>query len=166
MKIPKHMTRKVLEVSGQPIPFGQNNKTRQKRDQPWVAVSFAQDGPRTVATVPIILANEMNRRGYHWAKRMRLKHEQWTGCRIAFAGQKPPALPLLVTLTRFYAGRGKPWDESALPDGFKAVQDWIADWLIPGLPIGIADGDHRISWLYRQEKSERVGIRVEISPRP
>lgn len=147
------------------IDFGLNKATRARQIKPWVESNIVQHASRIVADIPVEICNELNRPGYHWAKRMRLKHEQWTGLRVTFAGVSPPPLPVTVVLWRLYAGAGKPWDSDGLPGGFKSMRDWLADWLIPGLPTGVADSDERITWRYGQERSDRCGVRVEVIPR-
>lgn len=70
-------------------------------------------------------------------------------------------LPCNVVLTRI----GKACDsEDNLRFAFKTVKDKVADIIIPGLKIGRADGDPRISWEYKQEpKGKRKdGFRIEI----
>lgn len=165
MKLPKHLTKKVLEISGEPIRFSQNRKTRAKRDRPWIALSSVQTAFSVLVEIPVMVHSESNLRG-HWAKRLRRKHEQWAACHAGFAKLTRPILPSegiwSICLTRLYCPPGKPFDESALPDAFKGIQDWVADWMIPGMPIGIADGDRRLRWSYAQQKSSKVGIRIAI----
>ncbi len=72
----------------------------------------------------------------------------------------PPALPLIVTVTRVAPGRGlDPHDN--LPGACKHVVDAVAKWL------GIDDRDPRVSWRYDQRADGRtvgVGIRIEVRP--
>ncbi len=57
-------------------------------------------------------------------------------------------------------------EEENLRMSFKYIKDYIADFLIPGLARGRADGDKRIKWDYGQEKGKpkQYSIRIEILP--
>ena len=76
------------------------------------------------------------------------------------ATRTPPALPLLVTVTRVAPGRGLDAHDN-LPGACKHVVDAVAKWL------GIDDRDPRVSWRYDQKadgKTVGVGIRIEVRP--
>jgi hypothetical protein len=94
----------------------------------------------------------------HWRKRhkrtVQQKKQVW-----AYLSEEQPMLTLpchihLIRLSPRYL------DHDNLPGSFKHVIDAIADYIIPGLKPGRADGDSRLSWSYSQEKSKKKGIRV------
>ena len=58
-----------------------------------------------------------------------------------------------IMLTRLAPKR---LDTGNNPSAMKAIQDGIAD------ALKINDGDERIDWIYKQEKSKVYGVRVRI----
>lgn len=72
---------------------------------------------------------------------------------------KQVKLPCKIGLTRLSTRK---LDDDNLVGAFKWIRDEIADCLIPGQAKGRADGDQRLSWEYRQQKSPLPRIRVEI----
>jgi hypothetical protein len=72
-------------------------------------------------------------------------------------GTIPPALPLVVTITRLSAGT---MDEDNLAAGCKSVRDGVSDWL--GLKSDRTPG---LTWRYAQERAPRgtYAVRVEIA---
>lgn len=87
------------------------------------------------------------------ARKQRASVDMVLRCKLG----SPPALPLIVTVTRVAPGRGlDPHDN--LPGACKHVVDAIAVWL------GIDDRDPRITWRYDQRADGHtvgVGIRME-----
>ena len=55
-----------------------------------------------------------------------------------------------------------------LPAALKCVIDTVADFLVPGLQPGRADGDKRIKWELKQEKGKpkETSLRIKIIPSP
>ena len=71
-----------------------------------------------------------------------------------------PALPCSVTLTRRGVGQ---MDADNCIYACKPARDTIADWLLPGLAAGRADGDERITWHYKQEQGYPYALIIEIN---
>ena len=73
-----------------------------------------------------------------------------------------PSVPCTIILTRVSPRKFDPHDNLRM--AFKPLVDIIADTLIPGLRKGIADGDERLTWVYRQEKGipKQYQIKVEF----
>lgn len=96
----------------------------------------------------------------HWRVRhKRSKHQKneiW-----AFLHQEKPILPMPchVLLIRLSP---RQLDSDNLQGAFKYIRDAVADYLIPGLRPGRADGDDRIQWSYQQQKSSLKGICVKF----
>ena len=68
-------------------------------------------------------------------------------------------LPCHIKLTRLSS---RSLDDDNLLFAFKSIRDYIADKLIPGLQIGRADGDKRITWEYAQETEKKQAVKIEI----
>lgn len=97
----------------------------------------------------------------HWAKSY-IKNKKAQAAILYFiTPHNRPPLPCLVTLTRIAP---REFDYDNLVSSFKNTRDTIADWLIPGLAPGRADGDKRITWEYKQEKRnpKEHALRIEI----
>lgn len=71
-----------------------------------------------------------------------------------------PALPCVVILTRRGIGR---MDFDNVVYSLKPARDTLADWLLPGMAAGRADGDERITWHYKQEQGYPYALIVEIN---
>jgi len=109
------------------------------------------------------LASLLNCREHWGARRERTKRQRGNAClRMANAlndlritGGRLPLLPLRIIITRFGP---RPLDTDNLSSSAKAVRDGIAD------SLGIDDGNPaQATWEYRQEKSRRYLVRVEIT---
>ena len=68
-------------------------------------------------------------------------------------------LPCHVNLIRHCT---REYDYVNLVASMKGLQDQVADKIIPGLAMGRADGDKRITWDFKQAKDKNVGVTVEI----
>lgn len=71
-----------------------------------------------------------------------------------------PALPCTVTLMRRGIGQ---MDFDNVVYALKPARDTLADWLLPGLAAGRADGDERITWHYKQEQGYPYALIIEIN---
>lgn len=103
--------------------------------------------------------NELN--AMHWSKRHKNTkvQKQLTRFHLNNVMAKSEGLPCTVKLTR-YGPRKLDYDN--LLGAFKAIRDEVADYLIPGLAPGQADGDERITWQYEQESAKSHGYEIEI----
>src|SRR5574338_709033 len=120
--------------------------------------------------IPIRIESEANMGGKrsgrlissHWSQKFKRNRTQkfCVGLDLLASGYKPN-LPCCVKLVRI-APRNL--DEDNLIYAFKKIKDVVADYIIPGLAPGRADGDKRIKWEYDQEKGEpkEYAIRIEI----
>jgi hypothetical protein len=81
---------------------------------------------------------------------------------LTLKSKGPISLPCKIHLTRIAP---RSLDGDNLPNAFKSITDDIADFLIPGLPRGHADGDSRLEWQYSQEKGhpKEYALRIEIT---
>lgn len=113
--------------------------------------------------VPVAVVSEANQRE-HWAVKVKRKQKQQFATVCVLAGRRPkPVGPLTITLTRRMGKDGlgrknvKLMDSDNLAGAFKHIRDALAKWL------GRDDGDPSLTWLYRQEPSDRreVGVRIE-----
>lgn len=68
-------------------------------------------------------------------------------------------MPCHIQLTRLSP---RMLDSDNLQGALKYIRDSVADYLIPGLQPGRADGDTRLSWSYSQEKAKTKGIRISF----
>lgn len=120
----------------------------------FVDLAWSADG--YALTLPLQVISEANQRE-HWASKHRRTQAQRrtvaTAWRAAY-GSRRPALPCVVTFTRF---GGQPLDqEDNLNVAFKGCRDEIA------AILGVNDRDPRVCWKYRQEPGGRVGIRIAL----
>ncbi len=69
-------------------------------------------------------------------------------------------LPIHITITRIAPRK---LDDDNLPQATKHLRDCIADYFIPGLAPGRADGDSRLTWSYEQEKGKPNEYAVRIT---
>jgi|SRR5271166_1515737 len=111
----------------------------------------------------------------HWSvKDDRRKWQQFLIRALFNSWNDEIKLPCIVKLTRLSPRR---LDDDNNIFAFKKIRDEISECLIPEkrksyvnkkgkiVPIkGRADSDPRITWLYDQEKSPSLGIRIEIEP--
>ncbi len=113
--------------------------------------------------IPLKICNEANS-SEHWTKKSKRHKDQKKQISIIWMIKKPPEIPLPchVILTRI-APRKLDVNDN-LPISFKWVYDSICEHIIPGLAIGRADGDDRITVGYKQEKGKvrEYAIIIEI----
>jgi hypothetical protein len=98
----------------------------------------------------------------HWTKKHKRRKTQHDLMTLYFNQlDLKPSLPCLIKLIRIAP---RPFDEDNLLLAFKFFRDMLANLLIPGLPMGKADGDPRITWSYSQEKGlpKTYAVRIEI----
>lgn len=76
-----------------------------------------------------------------------------------------PSLPITVSMCRVAPLE---FDYVNLVGSMKQIQDVLADWLIPGLAPGRADGDKRIKWEFLQRKGspKEVALEIQLSNNP
>lgn len=116
---------------------------------------------KTILTIPLKTVSPNVTNTQHWRIRRKLSKIQKASVYYALLAAYPkPTVPCQVTITRIAS---RAMDQDNLGGALKTVIDTIADFLIPNLPPGKADGDPRISWVYNQEKGSREQeIRIEI----
>jgi hypothetical protein len=108
-----------------------------------------------------------------FAKTKRHKLQQFFIRQLFNQENRAVPLPCLVTCTRL--ARGYMDEEDNLRMAFKWIKDQIGACLFPEKSViyvtkkgvikenrGHADSDPRVKWAYKQEKSSRLGIRIEI----
>lgn len=105
---------------------------------------------RIEITLPIKIVSELNLRE-HWTKKHR-RHKRWH--KLVWAAllqhRGKIILPCCVTLIR---EAPRALDADNLMGAFKSLRDYVADQIIPGLKMGQADHDERITWGYMQLKT-------------
>jgi len=86
----------------------------------------------------------------HWRARHKRNNQQSNAVVQSIKiHEKALSLPCTVTLTRV-GPRALDYDNMVY--SLKKTRDTIASILIPGLKPGRADGDKRITWIYKQAK--------------
>jgi hypothetical protein len=118
-------------------------------------------------TIPLtkdLIPSEANRGGEHHMVKHRRRKKQKFLIR-AYLNRyipTPEETPYIFTLTRISSGTLDVHDN--LPGCFKPWVDFIADYMIPGLPIGHADSNPRLKWVYAQEKGKpkEYALKAEI----
>ena len=153
------LSRREAAAFGKPAPM-RRTKTRMIS---WVRTDVEEKPLRWTVWVPIRVVSESNRKG-HGILAYKRAQEQRAGLKIAFNQIViRPAVPCRIRLVRLYRPQDHSIDkDDNLPASFKAIKDWIADYLIPGKPPGIADGSPLLAWDYDQETKPHVGVRIEI----
>jgi len=102
-------------------------------------------------TIPIKIISELNVQE-HWRKKYARHKKLQKIINLMFSRYRGTiTLPCCVTLTRVAP---RDLDYVNFIGSLKALQDYVADQIIPGLPMGRADGDPRITWKYEQEKGK------------
>jgi hypothetical protein len=108
--------------------------------------------------------SESNQREHWSAKAQRAKDQRYTvfyNLR-SFGPQKPPPLPVAVTLVRIAP---RELDDDNLRSALKACRDGVADYLATGYLTG-DDRQDGLTWLYHQErrKPREYGVEITITP--
>lgn len=109
--------------------------------------------------IPIRILSEANNTD-HWTKKHKRKKIQSFLIKHSL---KNVHIPVPVTINLIRQGvTSHMLDFDNLVACMKFPKDIIADLILPGLPPGRADGDHRISWKYDQQKGKSYALIVEI----
>jgi hypothetical protein len=123
-----------------------------------IQCAAAQQSPR-IAQVEVMLAshtvstNVMNAEPWHVRGARARTHRR--AAYLALMAQQPlPALPVVVTLTRF--GKRLLDGDNLSGSTMKAIRDGVQD------AYAVDDADPRYEWRYRQEKSKDYGVGIEI----
>lgn len=113
--------------------------------------------------LPIRTVSEANQRE-HWSVKAKRKKQQTSSValvtrgELAIRGMWDPGRwdgwPMRITLTRYGVRR---LDADNLAGAFKGIQDGIAK------ALGVDDGDERLTWVYAQEKSNKLRIGVVVT---
>ena len=128
---------------------------------------------KIVWEIPLKTVSEANS-SEHWTVSSKRHRQQQFFVRALFHGLKDPVpVPCTVKLTRL---NSRALDDDNLISSMKWIRDEVSECVFPekrtsyvknGRIItikGRADCDPRIKWEYAQEKSPRMGIRIEIEP--
>lgn len=99
------------------------------------------------------LVNPLNNRK-HWRTVSKRGRDEKAAVAAALRGRTPPALPVVVTITRVSPGR---LDDDGATASAKHVRDSVAAWL------GCDDADSRVRFVVTQAKG-KAGVRVEARP--
>jgi hypothetical protein len=131
-----------------------------------------KDGP-IVWTIPIRTVSEANTKEHWTVSSRRHQQQQWFIRRQFLVDERKVMLPCTVKLVRL-GGRFLDKDDN-LPMSFKWIRDEIAECIFPEKNVqyvdkkgkirslkGRLDDSPLIKWEYDQEKSNRMGIRIEI----
>lgn len=115
---------------------------------------------RIAWTFPLRTVSELNS-SQHWTVKSKRHKSQKIKTKTVLKKEiQDVTLPCHIKLTRFAPQLLDAFDN--LPSSLKYVVDAICELLIPGLAIGRADGDKRISISCYQEKARKHSIKVEI----
>jgi hypothetical protein len=130
---------------------------------------------KIVWELPLKTCDETNAYEKPYMKTKRHKQQQFF-IRLLFNNEnKPVPLPCSITFVRL--GPRFMDEEDNLRMAFKWIKDQAGACIFPEKSViyitkqgkvrenmGHADSDPRIKWNYKQEKSSRLGIRIEIEP--
>ena len=99
----------------------------------------------------------------HWRTKHARAKKQKKLVRLILSADEPSfLLPVKIIVTRLSS---RSLDIDNLGGALKYVIDGVADYILPGLAPGRADGDKRISWELKQEKSKEKGVKIEVYAR-
>jgi hypothetical protein len=109
-------------------------------------------------TLPIKITSPANGSHGHWSADAKRRKDQRTITKWGLRPLPPPALPVVVTLTRIGV---RDLDDDNLAAGFKSVRDEVAAWL------GCGDGKKDpITWVYEQQRGEPRQYAITIAVEP
>jgi hypothetical protein len=116
---------------------------------------------RIEISLPFKIQSESNLREHWRVSHARHKKMRRTVTLAFYPYRNSFRLPCTVTITRI-APRELDFDN--LISGCKYLRDYVADQIIPGLKMGQADHDPRITWVYMQEKGKpkEYGCKIVI----
>lgn len=118
------------------------------------ALPGALDAAGVVVELPgLRLVNPLNQRE-HWRSVSARGKREKAATAAALRGRKPPALPVVVTITRVSPGR---LDSDGAVASAKHCRDSVATWL------GCDDADPRIAWRVVQAKG-KAAVRIAVGP--
>jgi len=100
------------------------------------------------------LVNPLNQRS-HWRTVSARGKREKAAVAAALRGRVPPALPVVVTITRVSPGR---LDSDGCVASAKHARDSVALWL------GADDADPRVAWRVVQAKG-KAAVRIAVGPR-
>lgn len=103
--------------------------------------------------VPLMTVSGMNAREHYMKRHRRVKRER-EAVAWSLKGIVPPALPLVVTMTRVAPSNGL--DDDNLASALKPTRDQIAAWL------GIDDRSKLVRWVPAQRRGD-WGVVIEIA---
>ena len=113
----------------------------------------------TTISIPLHTVSEMNIKE-HWAKSHSRHKEQKKMIFLSLhCYEIPRTLPVTITMTRLSS---RFLDDDNLQGAFKYVRDAIAEHFIPGLAVGRADDDKRITWKYSQRKDKKKYTQLDF----
>jgi hypothetical protein len=130
---------------------------------------------KIVWEIPLKTVSEANC-SEHWTISSKRHRQQQFFVRALFHGlDRDVSIPCKITLTRLNS-RGL--DDDNLVSAFKFLRDEVSECIFPEKRMhyikngkaraikGRADSDPRIKWEYAQEKSKKMGVRIEIESLP
>ena len=118
----------------------------------------SKDSQNLIVKIPIRLRSEANLQE-HWTKKHKRKKDVQRAILYALNPLKKPSLPCKITLTRI-APRSLDFDN--LATAMKSAIDQTADWLVPGLQAGRADGSSMLEFKLDQRRGEVKEYALEI----
>jgi hypothetical protein len=113
----------------------------------------------TSTLIPIRLVSEANNHD-HWAKKYTRQKKQQQRVKLEWLHLRPNIkLPCEIHLIRHGP---KPLDDDNMVHSCKAVRDQIADCILPGMYLGVADSHPQLIWKYSQKLSKTYGLQIDI----
>ncbi len=108
-------------------------------------------------TLPLKTVNPLNGPHGHWSRTAaRRRAERMTVALVLRSQVRGIALPVTITLTRIAPSSGLDFD--GLTASQKSVRDAVTD------ALGLKDdNDPRLTWVYRQERSQTYSVRIDIT---
>lgn len=120
----------------------------------------------TILRIPVHAKTVSPNRQEHWTARHARKRfivskllDAWEELYLARTDYEA-LMPLEVVLTRYSSHT---MDGDNLQGALKSVRDAVAGLLLPNKAPGQADGDNRLSWVYRQAKGAKDQLLIEVN---